>query len=261
MKSTPTAMSEDKSKNEQDALQRRPNPQGWTPPKAPYNPYDPTDLRPPEGYPSEFKIPGNQPSGFSSIPKNPTQYKKVNETMKRLNYTPRPASEVYPGQYKVLRRIDTNQRLNTGTRWFGSFLAGSVVIYCAFFHRWNDGRENVMSDFYRTRLKVKERLFGLDDQEYDDLYYPKGANMVIKNVKDTDYIPEDLRKTVESEYVLNRPSERHVLEAQRIQQQQEEQLLREMDEHKKFAMSFMDDESKTNEIEKADKRKKWFGIF
>ena len=27
---------------------RRPNPKGWTPPKAPYNPYDPNDTRPPE---------------------------------------------------------------------------------------------------------------------------------------------------------------------------------------------------------------------
>lgn len=253
-------MSGDKAKKEEDDFQRRPNPKGWTPPKAPYNPYDPTDLRPPEGYPSEFKIPGNQPSGFSSIPNNPTQYKKVNETMKRLNYTPRPPSGVYPGQYKVLRRIDTNQRLNTGSRWFGSFLAASVVVYCAFFHRWNDGRENVMSDFYRARLSLKERVIGLSDQEYDDLHHPKGANIVVKNVKDSDYIPENLRKTVEGEYALNRPSERHVLEAQRIQQQQEEQLLREMDEHKKFAMSFMTDESNAGEKEKPE-RKKWFGVF
>lgn len=249
-----------KNEKEQDDFERRPNPRGWTPPKAPYNPYDPTDLRPPEGYPSEFKIPGNQPSGFSSIPKNPTQYKKVNETMKRLNYTPRPPSELYPGQYKILRKIDTNQRLNTGTRWFGSFLGGSIVVYFAFFHRWNDGRENVMSDFYRARLSVKEKLLGLNDQEYDDLYHPKGANIVVKNVRDSDYIPEGMRKTVEGEYALNRPSERHVLEAQRIQQKQEEQLLREMDEHKKFALSFMDEETPA-ETEKSQKKKKWLGIF
>lgn len=233
-------------------LQRRPNPKGWTPPKAPYNPYDPTDLRPPEGYPSEFKIPGNQALGFSSIPKNPSQYKKVNETMKRLNYTPRPASELYHGQYKVLRKVDTNQRLNTGTRWFGTFLGGSLVFYFAFFHRWNDGKENVMSDFYRARLAFQEKFFGLSDEEYEDLYHPKGSGIVVKNVRDADYIPENLRRTREGEYALNRPSQRHVLEAQRIQQEQEEKMLRELDEHKQFASELM--------AEQKD-RKKWFGKF
>ncbi|ODV77835.1 uncharacterized protein CANTADRAFT_55010 [Suhomyces tanzawaensis NRRL Y-17324] len=244
--------------DKESEFERRPNPKGWVPPKAPYNPYDPTDVRPPEGYPSEFKIPGNQPEGFSSIPKNPTQYKKVNETMKRLNYTPRPASELYPGQYKVLRRVDTNQRLNTGSRWFGSFLGGSIVVYFAFFHRWNDGRENVMSDFYRFRLRIKERLVGLTDQDYDDLYHPKGSNVVIKNVRDTDYIPEDIRKTTENEFALNRPSERHVLEAQRLQQEQEENLLREYDMHKQFAAELIRD---GDYVPQVDKKKKWFGIW
>lgn len=238
-------------------FERRPNPKGWTPPKAPYNPYDPTDLRPPEGYPSEFKIPGNQPQGFSSIPQNPTQYKKVNETMKRLNYTPRPLSELYPGQYKVLRKVDTNQRLNTGTRWFGTFIGTSIVVYFGFFHRWNDGKENVMSDFYRARLILQEKIIGLSDQEYDDLYYPKGTGIVVKNVRDSDYIPEDIRKTKEGEFALNRPSQRHVLEAQRIQQQQEEQMLRELDDHKQFAQEFIGSEDGASK----NKRKKWLGIF
>lgn len=241
-------------------IERRPNPKGWTPPKAPYNPYDPTDTRPPEGYPSEFKIPGQQPGGFSSIPKQPTQYKKVNETMKRLNYTPRPLSELYPGQYKVLRRVDTNQRLNTGSRWFGTIIGGSIVIYFAFFQRWNDGRENVMSDFYRAQLRMKERLFGLNDEEYNDLYHPKGSSIVVKNVRDTDYIPEPIRKTQEGEYALNRPSERHVLEAERIQQEQEEQLLREFDQHKQFAQELSQELSQ--ELHQSSlSRKKWFGIF
>lgn len=245
--------------NEKFDLQRRPNPSGWTPPKAPYNPYDPTDIRPPEGYPSEFKTPGNQPSGFSSLPKNPTQYKKVNETMKRLNYTPRPPSELYPGQYKVLRKIDTNQRFNTGSRWFGSFIAGTMVVYFAFFYRWNDGRENVMSDFYRSRLRLKEQFGSLTDREYEDLYHPKGANVAIRNVRDTDYIPEDIRKTSEGQYALNRPSERHVLEAQRIQQQQEEDMLKELYEGKKLAMELLGDEPIDDSAKK--QRKKWFGIF
>ncbi|KAK6465180.1 hypothetical protein DFJ63DRAFT_310280 [Scheffersomyces coipomensis] len=245
-------------------FERRPNPKGWVPPKAPYNPYDATDVRPPEGYPSEFKIPGEQPTGHSSIPKNPTQYKKVNETMKRLNYTPRPASELYPGQYKVLRRVDTNQRLNAGSRWFGSFLGTSILIYFAFFHRWNDGKENVMSDFYRARLRLKERFAPLTEEEFDDLYHPKNASLGVRSVRDTDYIPENMRKTTENEYALNRPSERHVLEAQRIQQEQEEQLLREMDKHKKFAMELIQSGEYVPETTTADQsntRKKWFGIF
>lgn len=234
-------------------MSRRPNPPGWVPPKAPYNPYDPQDVRPPEGYPSEFNPPGEQPQGFSLIPKNPTQYRKVNETMKRLNYTPRPASELYPGQYKVLRKVDTNQRLNTGTRYFGTFLGGLIIVYFAFFHRWNDGRENVMSDFYRARLRVKEKWFGLNDEEYNDLHHPKSANIAVKNVRDADYIPEDIRRTQEGEYALNRPSERHVLEANRIKQAQEEQLLREMEMHKQFA-----DELRQEMIEGETKKKKWW---
>lgn len=237
-----------------DEFNRRPNPRGWTPPKAPYNPYDPTDARPAEGYPSEYKIPGNQPSGFSSVPGSPTQYKKVNETMKRLSYTPRPVSELYPGQYKVLRRVDTNLRLNTGTRWFGTFLGGLVVVYFTFFHRWNDGKENVMSDFYRYRLSLKERFFGLTDTEYDDLHHPRGTEIALKGVRDANYIPEELRRTKEGQYALNRPAERHVLEAQRIQQQQEEAFLRELDEHRQFAADFTGDT-------KPEARKKWWGVF
>lgn len=209
-----------------DDIHRRPNPKGWTPPRAPYNPYDPNDIRPAEGYPSEYNIPGNAPSGFSSVPKSPTQYKKINDTMKRLNYTPRPASELYPGQYKVLRKIDTNKRLNTGSQLFATIIGGGIIVYGMFFHRWNDGYENVTSDFYRARLRVKEKILGLSDVEYSDLYYPKGTNITVKNVRDTDYIPENIRKTKEGDYALNRPAERHVLEAQRIQQQQEEEMLR-----------------------------------
>lgn len=251
---------------------RRPNPKGWTPPKAPYNPYDPNDTRPPGGYPSEFKLPGQEPSGFSSLPKSPTQYQKVNETMERLNYTARPQSDLYPGQYKVLRRVDTNKRLDIGNRYFGTFIIGSVIVYGVFFHRWNDGRENVFSDFYRAQLKLKEKLMGgLNEQEYDDLYHPRDSGIVVRNVRDAQYIPEDIRKTSETNYNLNRPGERHVLEAQRIQQEQEEKMLKELDYHKKFAQSVLkEEEIDVKELHNqqeatnitADKpKKKWFGIF
>ncbi|KAM9904511.1 hypothetical protein OXX69_007524 [Metschnikowia pulcherrima] len=237
-----------------DDFERRPNPKGWVPPKAPYNPYDPTDVRPAEGYPSEFKVPSEAPSGFSSLPKNPTQYKKINETMKRLNYTPRPMSSLYPGQYMVLRKVDTNQRLNTGTRWFGTFLTGSILVYFSFFYRWNDGRENVMSGFYRTRLQLKERFFGLNNQEFEDLYHPRDATSTIRNVRDTDYIPEEVRRTKEGEFALNRPSERHVLEAKRLQQEQEERLLREYDMHRQFAKELIADAPASD----TKKKKFWF---
>ncbi|KAI3402973.1 hypothetical protein KGF56_004226 [Candida oxycetoniae] len=204
---------------------RRPNPKGWTLPKAPYNPYDPADVRPAQGYPSEYNLPGQQPKGFSSIPRQPTQYQKVNETMERLNYTARPRSDLYPGQYKVLRRVDTNRNLNIGSRWFGTFLGGSIVIYFVFFYRWNEGRENVFTGFYRSQLWLKEKLFGLTKEQYDDLHFPHQSHTMVKGVKDALYIPEDMRKTQEGQFALNRPSERHILEAERIQQEREEELL------------------------------------
>ncbi|WPK27263.1 hypothetical protein PUMCH_004641 [Australozyma saopauloensis] len=231
-----------------DDLQRRPNPSGWTPPKAPYNPYDPADARPPEGYPSEFKVPGAAPLGISSIPRDPTQYKKVNETMKRLNYTPRPKLAKYPGQYMVLRKVDTNQRLNTGTRMFGALISVSIIGYFTFFYRWQDGSETVMSEFYRQRLQWQERFFGLTDQEYQDLYHPKGAQTTLKSVRDVDFVHQDATK--ENQFVLARPSERHVLEAQRLQQEEEERTLRALDEHREFAKQFMEPEQK--------KKRFWF---
>lgn len=236
-----------------DDLNRRPNPPGWVPPKGPYNPYDANDARPPEGYPSEFKIPGAAPLGMSSIPRDPTQYKKVNETMKRLNYTPRPKSAKYPGQYMVLRKVDTNQRLNTGTRMFGTFLTFSIIGYFTFFYRWQDGNETVMSEFYRKRLSLKEKLFGLSDQEYEDLYHPKGAEHTLKSVRDVEFVHQNAR---ESEYALARPSERHVLEAQRWQQEEEEKTLRALDEHREFAKQFMDEE-----VTAPTKGKKRFWFF
>lgn len=91
---------------QQNMSERRPNPEGWVPPRAPYNPYDSTDTRPPQGYPSEFNTPGKQRS-WTVRPKEPENYRIVKDQLKRLQYTPRPLSDIYPGQYKVLRRSDT----------------------------------------------------------------------------------------------------------------------------------------------------------
>ena len=251
-------MSKEEKDQENFEPTRRPNPKGWIPPKAPYNPYDPTDLRPTEGYPSEFSIPGNQPSGFSSIPKAPTQYARINETMRRLNYTPRPPSELYPGQYKVLRKVDTYQRLNTGSRYFGTLVGGSIFIYFMFFHRWNEGHETIVSDLYRARLRLKERFFDLNDIEYQDLHHPKGANIVLRNVPDAQYIPDHMRKTVEGDYALNRPAARHVLEADRLQQEKEENLLRDLDNQKHFLKNSVPERDDSYQENKESNKKSWF---
>lgn len=109
-----------------------------------------------------------------------------------------------------------------------------------------------MSDFYRYRLRGKELLVGLSETEYDDLYHPKKNVHVIKNVRDAEYIPTDIRQTKEGDYALNRPAERHVLEAQRRQQQQEEEMLKELDKHREYAKDFM------LETPKESKKKWWF---
>ncbi|EGW32615.1 uncharacterized protein SPAPADRAFT_138295 [Spathaspora passalidarum NRRL Y-27907] len=249
-------------------IQRRPNPKGWVPPRAPYNPYDPWDIRPPEGYPSEFNAPRKSPKGFSSVPAENTQYGKVNDTMNRLNYSPRPMSDLYPGQYKVLRRVDTNRRLYLGSRYFGLFITVSAFTYAAFFYRWNGGSENVFSEFYRSRLRLKEKYVGLNEEEHDDLYHQKDSGVRIKGVKDSQYIPDSLRKTPENDLVLSRPSEKHILEAERIQQQEEERMLKELDYHEKYLQEYMQKNPIVNEEQPQElldatrkPRKKWLGIF
>ena len=37
---------------------------------------------------------------------------------------------------------------------------------------------------------------GLNEQEYDDLYHPRDSGIVVRNVRDAQYIPEDIRKLV-----------------------------------------------------------------
>ena len=142
--------------------------------------------------------------------------------MERLNYTARPQSDLYPGQYKVLRRVDTNKRLDIGNRYFGTFIIGSVIVY-GVFSIVGMMVEKMFSVILSSSIKIKRKLMGgLNEQEYDDLYHPRDSGIVVRNVRDAQYIPEDIRKTSETNYNLNRPSERHVLEAQRIQQEQEE---------------------------------------
>lgn len=93
---------------------------------------------------------------------------------------------------------------------------------------------------------------GLLSQEYDDLYHPQQNKVVVKKVRDAEYIPPAMRKNVESELVMNKPSDRHYLEAERIRQDQEEAMLRELDEHKRFAREMMAGEAT------AGARKRWW---
>ncbi|RLV94718.1 hypothetical protein JA1_001535 [Spathaspora sp. JA1] len=259
-------MSDKYSESDLD-IERKPNPKGWVPPRAPYNPYDPMDIRPPEGYPSEFTAPRKAPKGFSSVPVESTQYGKVNDTMKRLNYSPRPMSDLYPGQYKVLRRIDTDHRLHFGSRIFGYVIVGTALTYAIFFHRWNRGSENVFSNTYRSRLNLKEKVLGLNEREHDDLYHPKDSGASVRGVEDSKYLPDSLRKTPENELVLSRPSEKHILEANRIQQQEEEKMLKQLDYHERYLKEFI--EKNPSVVEPVPQspdtnntpRKKWLGIF
>ncbi|ANZ73095.1 BA75_01478T0 [Komagataella pastoris] len=207
-------------------MDRRPNPPGWVPPKAPYNPYDPNDIRPPEGYPSEFLPPGKQKS-FSEIPKDATEYEQIRHSMNQLKYTPRPPSELYPGQNKVLKRINTKARFQNGLKITSRLLMFGVSVYGVFFYRWNEGYDNVFSPFYRFRLKCKKFISGeLSDKEEFDLS-GNSKPLPFKVIRE-ETVPEDIA-AVESAAGLQRPTQKHLMEVERILQEREEKMLRAVD--------------------------------
>lgn len=204
---------------------RRANPPGWTPPKAPYNPYDPTDLRPPAGYPSEHNTPGKERS-WTLRPQEPDNYRVVKDQLKRLQYTPRPLSDLYPGQYKVLRRVDPGA-FNTGIRYTSFVLGTSLVVFGVFFYRWNDGYENVFSGPYRWQLKVRQKLLGnLTDQQEEDLV-SKHRGMTRRSATNDD--AAFIEPTREDTHSMQRPQRMHYIEAERIKQEREEAILRAVD--------------------------------
>lgn len=206
-------------------VDRRANPSGWTQPKAPYNPYDPTDLRPPEGYPSEFNTPGKERS-WTLRPKEPENYRVVKDQLKRLQYTPRPLSELYPGQYKVLRRVEPGA-FNTGIRYTSFFLGSGLVLFGVFFYRWNDGYENVFSGTYRFQLRMREKLFGnLSDQQKEDLV-PKQRGMGRRSATNNE--TTFIEPAHEDAHSMQRPQRMHYIEAERIKQEREEAILRAVD--------------------------------
>ncbi|ODV59030.1 uncharacterized protein ASCRUDRAFT_9782 [Ascoidea rubescens DSM 1968] len=232
------------------------------PSRAFYNPYDPTDQRPVGGYPSEFAVPGRQ-SHLGPI-NTPDQYQTVRHIMKRLNYTPRPKSQLYPGQFKILRKINRNEKFNKGINIASNFLTYGVVIYAVFFQRWNDGYDNVFSDFYRFRLRCQLYLRGsLTKQQYEDLI-PKKKPF---NLQKIDSKPvEDIDN--ETEYHLQRPSKDQLIIAQKELQEREEKYLKALDIAEQIVSESKQNNSlplngNESEITKSDndKRKKWFGIF
>ncbi|CAN6648887.1 hypothetical protein TRVA0_023S01266 [Trichomonascus vanleenenianus] len=232
-------------------MERRPNPPGWKPPKAPYNPYDPTDLRPPEGYPSEYNAPGT-PRSWSISPKEPSNYRVVKDTLKRMQYTPRPLSEKYPGQYKILVRTKRNP-FEKGVKFSSMFLGTALIFFGVFFYRWNDGYDHVFSLPYRWQLGIRESLFGnLSEQQKEDLEgKQRGFNKVAKTHSTAPDENRYMAPRPEDEHTMQRPMRNHLIEAERIRQEREEAILRAVDIAERELQHQQPD----------SKKKKFLGIF
>ncbi|KAK9471220.1 uncharacterized protein V1510DRAFT_397599 [Dipodascopsis tothii] len=218
-------MSNDSIKDEirrlTEQLERRANPAGWTQPRAPYNPYDPTDQRPAQGYPSEFMQPIRRELADASDEQ--FRYAQFREQMKRASFTPRPPSDLYPGQYKVLKKALPAAAFSRGINMVSVTLTAIIVSYAVFFYRWNEGYDNVFSDAYRYQLRLKEKYLGpLSSQEVADLR-PRPRGYAVREVD----LPQGPDQTfTESEWAMERPRRSHIMEAERIRQAREEQHLR-----------------------------------
>ncbi|KAK9327338.1 hypothetical protein V1520DRAFT_349128 [Lipomyces starkeyi] len=205
--------------------ERRPNPPGWRPPRAPYNPYDPEDLRPPEGYPSEYNRPISKDWRVKAG-ENQNYRQFVN--LMRMQAFPgsAPRSEMYPGRLKVLRKLrGSGQAFTNGLQYASFVLCGSIIVYGTFFYRWNNGYDNIFSGPYRFQLRVKKYLLGrLTEREEMDLH-PR-ARIKLERVIDPTHGDPDLPDT---QWALERPRRIHTLEAERAIQELEERSLRSMD--------------------------------
>ncbi|KAK9368554.1 hypothetical protein V1509DRAFT_623256 [Lipomyces kononenkoae] len=205
--------------------ERRPNPPGWRPPKAPYNPYDPEDLRPSEGYPSEYNRP--IPKDWRVKAGENQNYRQFVNLM-RMQAFPgsAPQSELYPGRLKVLRKIrGSGEAFASGLQYASWVLCGTIIVYGTFFYRWNEGYDNIFSGPYRFQLRVKKYLLGrLTEREEMDLH-PR-ARVKLERVIDPAQGDPDLPDT---QWALERPRRIHTLEAQRAIQDLEEQSLRSID--------------------------------
>lgn len=211
---------------------RRPNPPSWVQPKAPYNPYDPTDLRPASGYPSEFNAPDALKRNSGKVARNVDDYQRMKVDMKTLQYYPRPPSEKYPGRYKVLRRVDATNGFKRGANLTATVSIYGFVLFAVFFYKWND-HENVFAPLRRGQLWVKERILGkLDDDDFNDLYNykldtpipqrPLPSMMYDKNVENK-IVGEG---TVNNDHIVDRFGTKHVVYAEHIQQRDEEEKMK-----------------------------------
>lgn len=216
-------------------LERRPNPPGWVQPKAPYNPYDPTDLRPAEGYPSEFNAPSAMKKNTGKIARDLTDYQKIKIDMKKLQYYPRPPSELYPGRYKVLRRVNHKSGFNRGADLTAKISIYSIVIFGVFFYKWND-HDNIFAPFRRVQLRVKELVLGdLSPEDYNDLHNykvdlpipqkPLPSIMYEKNAENS-LVGENARN---DEFVKDRFGNKHVVYAEHIKQKEDENMIKALD--------------------------------
>ncbi|KAJ8101529.1 hypothetical protein POJ06DRAFT_251759 [Lipomyces tetrasporus] len=204
---------------------RRPNPPGWRPPRAPYNPYDPEDFRPPEGYPSEY----NRPIAKDwRVKAGENQNYRQFVNLMRMQAFPgsAPRSEMYPGRLKVLRKIrGSGEAFANGIQYASFVLCGSIIVYGTFIYRWNDGYDNIFSGPYRLQLRIKKYLFGrLSEREEMDLH-PR-ARIRLARVIDPSQGAPDLPDT---QWALERPRRVHTLEAERAIQELEEHSLRSRD--------------------------------
>ncbi|GME72741.1 unnamed protein product [Ambrosiozyma monospora] len=218
-----------------DDYERRPNPKGWVQPKAPYNPFDPSDQRPAEGYPSEFNAPSKLKQNTGFVAQDTTDFEKIRVDMKKLKYHPRPPSELYPGRYKVLRKVNVQTPFKRGANITAKGTMWGVVIFGVFFYKWND-HENIFAPFRRFQLKAKELLFGeLNIDDFNDLYNykkdlpipqkPLPSIMYEKNVEEH-LVGED---TKNDEFIKDRFGNKHVVQAEHVKQKEEEGMLRAMD--------------------------------
>lgn len=216
-------------------LERRPNPPGWVQPKAPYNPYDPTDIRPAEGYPSEFNAPSALKKNTGHLARDLTDYQKIKIDMKKLQYYPRPPSELYPGRYKVLRRVDHKSGFNRGADITAKVSIYSVLIFGVFFYKWND-HDNIFAPFRRVQLRIKEFIIGdLSVDDYNDLYHykvdlpipqkPLPSRMYEKNVENN-LVGEN---ATNNEFIKDRFGNKHVVYAEHIKQKEDENMIKALD--------------------------------
>ncbi|KAK9469492.1 hypothetical protein V1512DRAFT_256394 [Lipomyces arxii] len=208
------------SRNEYD---RRRNPPGWRVPRAPYNPFDPEDQRPAEGYPSEYNKPISK--SWSVRAGENQDYRQFIDRMRMQAYPgSAPASDMYPGRFKVLRRLQgASDGFSKGTHMTSLILCGAVICYGTFFYRWNDGYSNIFSGPYRLQLRIKRMILGgLTQQQEEDL--SKGVRVRLSRVIDS---AEGGTPVMEdTKLALERPRRTHMIEVERTRQDLEEQALR-----------------------------------